>query len=98
MGWLKTLTLISTMLIAGVLAALSVNQHEIALNFAVWQTPFTLSIFWWLLIAFLIGLFVGLLNAAWVGLKRRLENRRLRQSLAQANAELERLRNVTIDG
>lgn len=97
MRWLKTLALIATMLLAGVMAALSVNQHEIALTFAIWQTPFELSIFWWLLSAFLIGLFVGLINATWVGLKRRLENRRLRQSLDQANAELSRLRNVTLD-
>ncbi len=86
------------MLIAGAMAALTVNQHEIALTFAIWQTPFVLSMFWWLLAAFLVGLFVGLVNAAWVGLKRRVENRRLRQSLEQANAELERLRSVTIEG
>lgn len=97
MRWLKTAALVLTMLIAGTLAALTVNQHEIALTFAIWQTPFVLSMFWWLLAAFLVGLFVGLLNAGWVGLKHRMENRRLRQSLDQANTELERLRSVTIE-
>jgi hypothetical protein len=59
------------MLIAGVFAALSVNQYEMALNFAIWQTPFVLSMFWWLLAAFLIGLLVGLVNATWVGAAER---------------------------
>ena len=98
MRWLKSLALILTLIVAGVLAALSVNQHEIALTFAIWQTPFVLSMFWWLLAAFLLGLFVGMVNAAWIGIRRRLEVRRLRVALEQANAELERLRSVTIEG
>lgn len=87
-----------SLLVAGALAALSVNQHETALTFAIWQTPFELSMFWWLLAAFLLGLFAGLINAAWVGIRRRLEVRRLRTALEKANAELERLRSVTIEG
>lgn len=98
MRWLKSIALILTLIVAGVLAALSVNQHEIALTFAIWQTPFVLSMFWWLLAAFLLGLFVGMVNAAWIGIRRRLEVRRLRVALEQANAERERLRSVTIEG
>ena len=92
--WLKTLALIVTLLLAGMMGALAVNQEQVALSFAIWTTPFELEIFWWLLAAFLVGLLVGLINASWVGLKRRVENRRLRQSLDQANAELNRLRSL----
>lgn len=95
--WLKTLALVATLLLAGVMGALAVNQEQVALSFAIWTTPFKLELFWWLLGAFLIGLLVGLINATWIGLKRRMENRRLRQTLEQANAELERLRNVGLD-
>lgn len=96
MKWLKTLVLLAAMLIAFTLAALAVNQQEITLTFAVWETPFALSMFWWLLAAFLIGLSFGLLNALWVNVKQRMQLRKLRQSLAQSNAELERLRTLTV--
>ena len=96
MNWLKTLVLVIAMLIAFTLAALAVNQQEITLTFAVWETPFALSMFWWLLAAFLVGLSFGLLNALWVNFRRRMQLRKLRQSLAQSNAELERLRTLTV--
>ena len=96
MKWLKTLVLVAAMLIAFILAALAVNQQEITLTFAVWETPFALSMFWWLLAAFLVGLSFGLLNALWVNVKQRMQLRKLRQSLAQSNAELERLRTITV--
>ncbi len=98
MKWLKTLVLISAMLLAFVLAALSVNQQEVTLTFAVWETPFPLSMFWWLLMAFLVGLLFGLLNAVWVNFRRRMEVRKLRQSLAQTTAEVERLRSLGVQG
>ena len=98
MKWLKTLVLIMAMLLAFVLAALAVNQQEITLTFAVWETPFALSMFWWLLIAFLVGLLFGLLNAVWVNFRRRMEVRKLRQSLAQTTAEVERLRSLGVQG
>ncbi len=96
MNWLKTLVLVIAMLIAFTLAALAVNQQEITLTFAVWETPFALSMFWWLLAAFLVGLSFGLLNALWVNFRQRMQLRKLRQSLAQSNAELERLRTLTV--
>jgi len=48
-----------------------------------------LSMFWWLLAAFLIGLFFGLLNAAWVNVKHRLEIRTLRRQLDKVEAAIE---------
>ena len=95
MKWLRNTVLALSMLTAGAVAALAVNQQTIALKFAIWETPVSLSIFWWLLLVFVIGLGVGLLNGVWVNLKRRLENRRLQQSLASANAELARLRELS---
>ncbi len=92
-SWLKTLVVFLLVVIAFTFAALFVNQTEVPLTFAIWQTP-PLSVFWWLLIAFLTGLLFGLLNAVWVNLRHRLANRKLRQSLARAEAELERLRAV----
>ena len=84
------------MILVFLLAALAVNQTEITLTFAVWETPFALSMFWWLFAAFLIGLLFGLLNALWVNFKQRLQVRKLRQSLDRATAELERLRALTV--
>lgn len=98
MKWLKSLLLILTLILFAVLAALSVNQDEITLRFAIWETPLAISIFWWLLAAFVIGVVFGVLASLWAGFQRRLETRRLRQSLAQANAELNRLRDLTIQG
>ena len=96
MKWLKTLVLSLTLLLAFLLAALAVNQQEITLTFAVWETPFALSMFWWLFAAFLIGLAFGLLNALWVNTRHRLQARQLRANLAKANAELERLRSLSL--
>ncbi len=98
MKWLKTLVLVLVLLTLGVFAALFQNQQEIVLRFAIWQTPFTLSVFWWLLAALVIGVMLGMLAGLWAGLKRRMENRRLRQSLARAEAELDRLRDLSIQG
>ena len=96
MKWLKTIVLIFAMVIAFLLATLAVNQQEMPLTFAVWETPFTLSMFWWLLAAFLVGLTFGLSNALWMNVKARMQARKLKQSLAQAESELERLRSLTV--
>lgn len=92
MNWLKTAILLVALALIFVLAALSVNQEQVTLSFAIWETPFPLSVFWWLMAAFLVGLSFGLLNAAWLNLKHRLTIRRLNQNLSQAQSELERLR------
>ena len=96
MKWLKTLVLIVAMVLAFTLAALAVNQQELTLTFAIWETPFALSMFWWLFAAFLLGLTFGWLNALWLNAKHRLQARQLRRNLEQANAEVERLRSITV--
>jgi len=96
MKWLKSIVLAAAMLLAFALAALAVNQQELTLSFAIWETPFALSMFWWLFAAFLVGLSFGLLNAIWLNVKHRLQLRQLRQNLANTTAELERLRSLTV--
>ena len=91
MKWIRTLVALITLLVAFVLAVLAVRQPEVALNFVYWQTPFAISVFWWLLIAFVLGVLLGVINTAWVATKHRLANRRLQRELAQQQAELERL-------
>lgn len=98
MKWLKTTLLVLAMVLAMMLAALSVNQDAITLRFAIWETPFVLSIFWWLLAAFVLGVVFGMFWGLLAGMQRRMENRRLRQSLEQANAELNRLRDLSLSG
>ena len=71
-----------------VFAALAVNQQQVALSCVSWQTPFTLSIFWWLLMALLLGIFLGWFYN-WVRyfpLRRHL--RRIKKSLAAAERAL----------
>ena len=63
------------------LAALSVNQEEIVLRFAIWETPFQISVYWWLLAAFGFGVFTGLLNTFFINIRLRLENRRMKRAL-----------------
>ncbi len=66
-------------LIIGLLffSAIAANQEEITLRFAVWETPFKISVYWWLLMAFGLGIFIGLLNTLFVNVRLRSENRRL---------------------
>ena len=70
-------------LIIGLLffSAIAANQEEITLRFAVWETPFKISVYWWLLIAFGLGIFIGLLNTFFVNAGLRLENKRLHKKL-----------------
>ena len=89
MKWLKIFAAAVTLFLVFLGSALAVNQQVLTLKFAVWETPFALSMFWWLLAAFLIGLFFGLLNAAWVNVKHRLEIRTLRRQLDKVEAAIE---------
>ncbi len=92
MKWIRSLIAVVTLLLAFMLAALAVRQPEVALNFVYWQTPVELSVFWWLLLAFVLGITLGVVNTAWVTTKHRLTNRRLQRELAQQRSEMERLR------
>ncbi len=88
MTWLKTLFFVCLLLLVFVFAALAVNQQQVALSFVRWQTPFTLSIFWWLLMALLLGIFLGWFYN-WVRyLPLRMQLRRLKKSLAAAESAL----------
>ena len=62
-------------------SAIAANQEEITLRFAVWETPFKISVYWWLLIAFGLGIFIGLLNTFFVNAGLRSENKRLYKKL-----------------
>ena len=70
-------------------ALLAVNQAQVALRFLDWQTP-EVSVFWWLLLAFLLGLVVAALG---FGLA---SQRALNKELDASRRELERLRNLTL--
>lgn|SRR5690606_1608423 len=76
-------------------ALLAVNQTQVALRFLEWQTP-EVSVFWWLLLAFLLGLFVAALGFGLASLRMRLRQRALNKELDAARRELERLRNLTL--
>ena len=69
------------------LSALSVNQEEIVLKFAVWETPFKISVYWWLLAALALGFSLGLLNSFFINIRLRLENKRLKKALGQSSVE-----------
>lgn len=69
------------------LSALSVNQEEIVLKFAVWETPFKISVYWWLLAALALGFSLGLLNSFFINIRLRLENKRLKKALEQSSVE-----------
>ena len=78
-------TLLIFILTIGLLffSAIASNQEEIALRFAVWETPFEISVYWWLLIAFGLGIFIGLLNTFFVNAGLRRENKRLNKKLGK---------------
>lgn len=89
MGWLARLFWAVAAIVAFLFAALAVNQEAIALKFMVWQSP-ELSVFWWLLLAFGLGLALGLLGTAWATARLKLRNRRLNKQLNEAQAALGR--------
>lgn len=70
------------------LAALAVNQEPIALKFLNWQSP-QVSVFWWLLGAFGLGLGLGLLGTLVANTRLRLLNRRLGKELTRAEKALD---------
>ena len=68
-------------------SAIASNQEEITLRFAVWETPFEISVYWWLLIAFGLGIFIGLLNTFFVNAGLRRENKRLNKKLEKHSVD-----------
>ena len=63
------------------------NQEEIVLKFAIWETPFKISVYWWLLAALALGFSLGLLNTFFINIRLRLENKRLKKALEQSSVE-----------
>jgi uncharacterized integral membrane protein len=76
-------------------AALAVNQEHIALEFLVWQTP-RVSVFWWILAAFVLGLLLGLLGITVLSARYGFKNRSLTKRLEESENELRRVRNMTL--
>lgn len=91
MSWLGRLFWAVLALLVFLFAALAVNQDEIALQFVTWRTP-EISMFWWLLAAFALGLTLGLVGVAWSTTRLSLRNRRLTKRLGVAEAELGKAR------
>lgn len=76
-------------------ALLAVNQSQVTLRFLKWHTP-EVSVFWWMLLAFLLGAFVSVLGCGLASLRLRLRQRALNRELDAARRELEKLRNLTL--
>ena len=70
-------------------SAIASNQEEITLRFAAWEAPFKMSVYWWLLIAFGLGIFIGLLNTFFVNAGLRLENKRLHKKLEKRSVDID---------
>ena len=86
MKYLKALALILVALSLFVFAALAVDQERISLRFLSWQSP-QLSAFWWLLIALVIGLSLGMSYGAWLNIRLRFANRRLQKAVDQVQQQ-----------
>jgi len=85
--WLTTIAFILVVVIS-VLAVID-NRGRVALHFLGWATP-ELSIYWWLVVAFSIGVAVGWISAGVRVLRAVSGNRRLRRDLDRSQTELAR--------
>ncbi|HTO59103.1 MAG TPA: LapA family protein [Pseudomonadales bacterium] len=80
--------------IVGVLAVVD-NRNHVALHFLGWATP-ELSIYWWLVSAFALGVLVGWVSAGVRVVRAVAGNRRLRRDLDRSRTELDRAKGNTI--
>ena len=92
MAWLKRLLMVITALVGFALAALVVNQEQVALTFIDWQTPFTLSIFWWMLMALVSGIILGWSYNLLRTIPLRIRLRQQRSEVARLESEILRLK------
>ncbi len=76
-------------------ALLAVNQGQVALRFLAWETP-AISVFWWLLLAFLLGVLASTMAFAVISLRQRMRQRALNRQLQESRRELEKLRSLTL--
>jgi len=95
MAWLSRFFWAMFALLLFFFAALAVNQEHITLEFLVWQTP-RMSVFWWLLAAFGLGLLLGLLGITVLSTRLGFKNRSLSKRLDESESELRRVRNMTL--
>ncbi len=87
--WLAFVIFAMVVLIFGMLA---VNQESVSLRLLDWQTP-KISVFFWLLAAFAIGLSAGVVGMMLSGVKHRLERRKLNKSVETLRKEVATLKN-----
>jgi uncharacterized membrane protein YciS (DUF1049 family) len=95
MSWLSRLLWGCLALAAFFFAALAVNQSQVGLRFLVWETP-QISVFWWLLLAFAVGLTIGLISVSLVSVRARLQHRSLSRKLVASEKEVQQLRNSSL--
>ncbi|MFP6816457.1 MAG: lipopolysaccharide assembly protein LapA domain-containing protein [Pseudomonadales bacterium] len=95
MAWLSRFFWAAVALLVFFFAALAVNQEHIALEFIVWETP-RISVFWWLLAAFALGLLLGLLGITVLSTRFGFRNRALSKRLEESERERRRVRNMTL--
>jgi uncharacterized membrane protein YciS (DUF1049 family) len=82
--------------LVAVIAVLAVvdNRSRVALHFLNWTTP-EVSLYWWLVGAFALGVAVGWLGAGVQILRVRAGTRQLKRELSRSQAELERSKTPT---
>lgn len=80
-------------LVALVFGMLAVNQESVALQLLDWKTP-SISVFFWLLAAFGLGLSAGIVGMALSGMRHGLERRRLNKTIEQRDKEIAALKRV----
>jgi uncharacterized membrane protein YciS (DUF1049 family) len=70
------------------------NRESVALRFLGYSS-FELSLYWWLVAAFLIGFLAGWLFAAVGAVRAKVDARAARRALARNQTELDRLHSVS---
>jgi uncharacterized membrane protein YciS (DUF1049 family) len=85
--WITTLGFVLVVAIS-VLAVVD-NRGRVALHFLGWATP-EISVYWWLISAFALGVVVGWVSAGVRVLRAVSGNRRLRRDLDRSQTELAR--------
>ncbi len=94
MAWLSRLLWGCLVLAAFFFAALAVNQSPVQLRFMIWETP-QISVFWWLLLAFAVGLTIGLVATSFVSMRGRLQQRALTRKLEASEKQVHQLSNTS---
>ena len=94
--WLKRLLILLILLVGFLLGALSVNQEEIPLRFAMWQTEQAFPAFFYMLGTFLVGTLFGLIGILMVRVRYGLQLRRATREVTRLSTELESMRTASV--